>query len=196
MTPIKKLKTKLSSIADAIRDRTGEDDKLTLDQMADEINYMPAGDDGEAYILIDESGNEIPAFLTKEAVDLTATANDIRLGSIAVTDDGVITGEKEIPSYYVAEGHRIITKGSDVVLPHVMYDYTKLQAVLCSFNTSLTDSVAVHKIAMLDNVYNPNSAEPVAAISKDHSSSGINFGIKNDSDETYILRFFMYKEMY
>lgn len=196
MKPIDQLKAHLTSIADAIRERTGETDKLTIAQMKAEIEYMPAGDDGEAYILVDENGNEIAAVLTDEEVDLTATPNDIRLGSIAVTDDGVITGEKEIPSYYVGEGYRIITKGSNIVLPHKLYDYTKIQAAICSFNTNLMNSVAVNKTVILDNVYDPNSTESLSTVVKDHATKSINFGIKNESDGTYILRFFMYKEMY
>ena len=58
MTPTDRLKARLTSIADAIRERTGETDKLTIEQMKAEIEYMPAGDDGETYILVDENGNE------------------------------------------------------------------------------------------------------------------------------------------
>lgn len=44
------------------------------------------------FILVDEQGNELAAVLTEEKVDLTATANDIRSGQTAVTDDGVTIG--------------------------------------------------------------------------------------------------------
>lgn len=44
------------------------------------------------YILVDEQGNELPAVLTEEKVDLTAEASDIRIGKTAVIDDGVVTG--------------------------------------------------------------------------------------------------------
>ena len=196
MTPIDRLKAKLTAIADSIRDRTGDPDKMTLDEMSAEIDYMPAGDDGEAYILVDENGNEIPAVLTEEEVDLTATANDIRIGTIAVTDDGVITGEKEIPSYYVAEGSRIVTKGSALFIPSKLYDYTKLQAMVCLYNTDLDNSVAVTKVAILDNVYDVNSIVPLSTVVKDDTAGRVDLGIKNESDGMYILRYFMYKEMY
>ena len=44
------------------------------------------------YILVDEQGNELPAVLTEEKVDLTAEASDIRAGKTAVIDDGIVIG--------------------------------------------------------------------------------------------------------
>lgn len=190
MTPIKKLKTKLSSIADAIRDRTGEEDKLTLDQMVEEINYMPTGDDGETYILVDENGNEIPAVLTEEEVDLTATANDIRLGSIAVTDDGVIEGTKEIPSYHTSEGMQVIMAGKEFAIKTLgnKSEYTKLQALFC------TSSVITDKVSINSKVYTTNSKDVLSTVSVDTENKIINFGITNDTTVPYVIRYFTYKE--
>lgn len=196
MTAIDRLRAKLTSIADSIRERTGETDKLTLDEMSEEIVYMAVGDDGETYILVDEYGNEVPAVLTEEEVDLTATANDIREGAIAVTDDGVIEGTKEIPTYNTAEGYRIVTDGSPFFIPHGYYDYTKLQVIICAFNTSLADSVAAKKVVIYDTVYDVNSTDQLASVTKDSENGWIDLGITNDSGEIYILRYFMYKEIY
>lgn len=196
MTPIEQLKAKLTSIADSIRERTGDTDKLTLDQMVEEIDYMPAGDDGETYILVDENGNEIPAVLTEEEVDLTATANDIRLGSVAVTDDGIITGEKEIPSYYVTEGYQVVTKGTDFVISIRDYEYTKLQAIICSFNTDMTNSVSAEKVVINSNVYPVQSTTPEAKVTINSERGRIELGITNTSGAMCILRYFSYKEMY
>lgn len=196
MTPIKQLKIKLSSIADAIRERTGDDSKLTLDQMVEEIDYMPAGDDGETYILVDEEGNEIPAVLTKEEVDLTATANDIRLGSVAVTDDGVITGEKEIPSYHTHEGMKAIMAGKPFRMVTSDCEYTKLQALVCARGTTLSNSVSTEKVAINSGVYEVYSDQMISTVSVDIEESAIDFGINNDSDSPKIIRFFYYKEEY
>ena len=196
MTPIEKLKSQLRSIADSIRERTGETDKLTIEQMKAEIEYMPSGDDGETYILIDEHGNEVPAVLTDEEVDLTATANDIREGVIAVTDDGVITGEKEIPTYHTTEGFKLIISGRDIdiSIPKGRYDFTKLQALVCVFNTTLTDSMATEKVAINDKVYAVNSAEPISDVVLDSATESIKFGITNDSGSHRVVRFITYKE--
>lgn len=45
-----------------------------------------------AFILVDEAGNELAAVMTEEEIDLTAEANDIRAGKTAVTDEGIIVG--------------------------------------------------------------------------------------------------------
>lgn len=197
MTPINRLKDKLTSIADAIRDRTGETYKLSLDQMTEEIEYMPSGDDGEAYILVDEAGNEIPAVLTEDEVDLTATPNDIRIGTIAVTDDGVITGEKEIPSYHTYDGYRIVQNGRLMSITHnKAYDYTKFQGIVCAYNTNLANSVAATKVAINDNVYNVGSTVSLSTLTKDDAIYRVNFGINNDSGGICIIRYIMYKEVY
>ncbi len=188
------IKSKLTSIANAIRERTGEDEKLTLSEMVAEIEYMPSGDDGNAYILVDEDGNEIPAVLTDDKVDLTATSNDIRKGSVAVTDDGVITGEKEIPAYHTFQGYRIITAGSLVKHTTEKHEYTKLQAMVCSYNTSLANSTATEKVVIDNHVYSVQSAEPIAQVTVNYDTGSIEFGIKNETTRPQILRYFYYKE--
>lgn len=197
MTPIDQLKKKLTNIADSIRGRTGDTDKLSLDEMVEEIDYMPTGDDDNTYILVDEDGNEIPAVLTEEEVDLTATANDIREGVVAVTDDGVITGEKEIPSYHTSEGYKIITNGSKFVLTMMKnrHEYTKLQAILCPFNTNLTNSVGAEKVAIENNVYPVQSTVSESQITV-VGTDRIDFGITNTSGKPYLIRYFTYKEIY
>lgn len=153
-------------------------------------------DNTQTYILVDEDGNEIPAVLVDERVELTATPNDIRLGVTAVTDDGVVTGEKEIPSYNTYEGYRAVPAKSQVALPHTHYDYTKLQAVFCKFNTSPADSVATDKVAINNCVYNVNSTAPVSSIIRDTDRKLVDFGFNNDSSTPCIIRYFMYKEIY
>lgn len=190
MTPIEQLKAKLTSIADSIRERTGDTSKLTLDQMTEEIEYMPAGDDGEAYILVDENGNEIPAVLTEEEVDLTATANDIRLGSIAVTDDGIVEGTKEIPSYQTSEGVVAVMVGEEFAIKTLgdRSNFTKLQALFC------TDSVITDKVCINTKVYPTGSKDVLSTVSVDTEKQIINFGITNGATVPYMIRYFTYRE--
>ena len=49
-------------------------------------------EDVMTYMLVDSAGNEIPAILVDEKVVFTATANDIRYGMTAATEDGVTVG--------------------------------------------------------------------------------------------------------
>lgn len=48
--------------------------------------------DEHVYILVDEDGVEMAAVLVDEPIELTATADDIREGMTAITNDGMTTG--------------------------------------------------------------------------------------------------------
>lgn len=185
---------KLTSLADSIREKTGITEKLTIDQMMThvrEIEQMP-----ETIVLVDEDGIELPAVRTDEVVTLTATANDIRQGTTAVTGDGIIEGTKEIPSYHTSEGYRLVTKDTLFHVPHVHYDYEKFQAVICPYNTSTANSVAAIKVALENNVYDVNSTQSLSTITKDSANGRVDFGLTNDTGSICVIRYFMYKEIY
>ena len=152
----------------------------------------------KTYILQTEDGQEIPAVLTEEEVEITATANDIRLGKVAVTENGVIEGTKEIPAYHTRRGTVVVTNGSTLSITGLSandnYDFTKLQIVICAFNTSLLNSVGAEMVAIGDSVYNVQSTEALSTITKDHDTKTINLGITNDTGSPLILRYFTYKE--
>lgn len=189
---------KIKAIADAIRDRTGETAPMTLDEMAESIENM-TGDGGpmRTFILVDEDGHEMQAFLTEEEVELNATPNDIRIGMTAVTDAGVTVGEMEIPAYHTSEGYVLVPSGSDVKIPPTKNcDYTKLQALICAFNTSPSNSVATEKVCINNSVYLVNSTDAIAEVTVDTTAKIIDLGVINDSGKPQFLRFFMYKEIY
>lgn len=148
------------------------------------------------FVIVDENGNEIPAILVEDEVTVSATPNDIRLGVTAITQDGLITGEKVIPSYHTSEGYRVVTKGSRFIIPHSDYDYEKLQVVICKFNTSVANSVDTIKVALEDKVYNVNSITALASVVKDDANAHIDLGITNDTGSICVIRYFMYKEIY
>lgn len=185
---------KLSAIAEAIRDKTGKEESLTLEQMVTEIGAIDT--QAKTYILVDEDGNEIPAVLVDEPVEITATANDIRLGTIAITGDGVTEGTKEIPSYHTSFGTKLITNGSKFVLYMKNYEYTKLQAIFCPFNSSMTKSVAAEKVVIDDDVYPVQSTEIESSVTIDTVNACVDFGITNNSGKPYVLRYSSYKEIY
>jgi hypothetical protein len=188
---------KIKAIADAIRGRTGSTGLMSLDEMAEMIEGMEVGgEEVNTYILVDENGVEVPAVLVDEKVTLTATTNDIRIGTTAVTEEGVVTGEKEIPAYHTSEGYRAVPKGSKFTLPLPDYDYTKLQAIFCPFNTSMANSVAAEKVAIENKVYPVQSTTAEASVTKDATVGQIDFGITNNSSGVYLIRYFSYKEIY
>lgn len=183
----------LTGLANALRSVTGETRSYTPTEMIDAVtNIMETG----TYILVDEDGNEIPAVFVENKQVFTATANDIRIGTTAVTESGVTEGTKEIPAYVTDEGLCVIPKNGAFTITHKHYDFTKLQAIVCAYNTSNTNSVAAKKIVIEGNVYNPNSTISLAEVVKDFEKGAINFGIVNDLGSICIIRYFMYKEVY
>lgn len=154
-------------------------------------------DDTQMYILVDEDGNEYPAVFVDEETVFDATANDIREGKVAATEDGVTTGTKDIPAYYVSEGYRLITPGSIFETAYLeFYDFTKLQVIICPFSKSLANSVAAEKVVIGENVYPVNSTEAISTVTRDGEAWKINLGLTNDTSSIYVLRYFTYKEDY
>lgn len=172
---------------------------ILLYQLAEKLKGgVVVGDaEGQTYLLLDESGNEVLAALVDEDVNLTATEDDIREGATAVTEAGVTTGTKVIPSYHTTEGARVIRPGRafEIVFDDELYDFTKLQAIICPYAGGLASSVAAEKVAIEDGVYPANSTELLATVSRDSKNKSINLGIVNNSDSMYLLRFFTYKEI-
>lgn len=154
-----------------------------------------SSDDTQTYILVDEAGNEISAVMVEEETVFTATANDIREGMVAATDDGVTVGTKEIPSYHTTEGVQGVPAGSafSIVIKD-RYDYTKLQAIICPYNTTLADSVAAEKVCIENNVYSVGDVTPLATVYINQDTSSIELGITNDGSTPFVIRYFTYKE--
>ena len=155
-----------------------------------------ASEECDTYILVCDDGTELPAVFVENEVVFTATENDIRKGTVAATDDGVTVGTKEIPSYHTSVGYKIVTNGSKFVLPLQYYDYIKLQAMMCPYDTSIVNSVAVEKVVIEDSVYPVQSTTAESSITIDIVNKGVDFGITNNTGSTYIIRYFSYKEIY
>lgn len=164
-----------------------------LAKLADDVeNKTP-----KTYILVDANGNEVVATLVEAETVFDATENDIRAGKVAATSKGVVVGEKLIPTYITSEGYRLIPSGSAFTVALAeLYDYTKLQVLICPYAGNINGSVAAEKVAINDGLYAVNSTELLATVIKDNEKQEINFGIKNDSGKIYLIRYFTYKEIY
>lgn len=185
----------LEGLGDAIRSVTGSTKRFTPEEMIEEVKDIL---NTTTFILVDEGGNEYPAVYIDSDTVITATANDIRKGITAVTSEGVVTGEKEIPAYITSEGRKIVTNGSRFILslPKGLYDYTKLQAIFCPLNKTPSDSVAAKFVAIDGHVYAVDSTTDKTTITLDHEKSEVDFGFENDSGVPYVIRYFSYKEVY
>ena len=156
--------------------------------------------DDPTIILVDEAGTEVTAVLVDEETVLDATENDIRSGKVAATESGVTTGTKEIPAYHTTEGIQLVPSGSELKITTLSdgdrYDYTKFQAIVCPYNTSVADSVASEKVVIEDNVYATQNVDVLATISKDSDAKTVVFGITNTGTVPCLIRYMTYKEEY
>lgn len=171
------------SLAGSVNAKNQLSGKLTIGKVV--------GDNTQTYILVDEDGNEIPAVLVDEETILTATVDDIRLGSVAITDEGVVTGEKYIPGYFTNSGKRLVTNGSKFVIPSPSYNYTQFQALICP----LSKDVYTERVVIDDHVYDVLSSTAISDVLKDSENTGVDLGITNESGVIYLIRYFMYTEV-
>lgn len=150
------------------------------------------------FILVDDEGNETTAVVSEEEVILDATSNDIRLGKMAATVKGVTEGTKEIPTYNTEEGVVECLPGQTMRINFFsdQCEYTKLQALVCLFNTNRLDSVATTVVSINDKTYPVNSTEELSEVTVDSERQSIELNIANNNDKSVIIRYFTYKEEY
>lgn len=186
----------LTGLANALRKVNGETRTYTPEEMIEAVTTIM---DSATYILVDDEGNEYPAVFVENETVFTATANDIRIGTVAASDIGVVEGTKEIPAYHTTTGLSLVPVGSELsikIAESDRYDYTKLQAIICPLNGSASASVAAEKVALADSVYETGSTTVLATITLDHTNKTIKLGIINNGATPYVIRYFTYKEEY
>lgn len=153
---------------------------------------------GKTFTIVDENGVELIGVITDKERILTAdAAKDIREGTVAVTEEGIVTGSKVIPSYETTKASYGIFPGEFFSIPLLerdRYDYTQFQCIIAKFNTALTDSVETDRIAINDGVYAVNSKTAVSAITKNSTSKSIDLNIVNNTDDIYVVHYFTYKQ--
>lgn len=153
----------------------------------------------KSFLLETEDGVQLVGVTVGEETVFDATPNDVREGKTYAGDDGVKIGEKIIPSYNTTEGIVLAPVGSDCSIQlqeQDKYDYTKFQAIICSFNSSISNSVAADMVSINDSVYKSNSTTVLATVEKREADKRIALGIKNETTKPLIIRYFTYKEIY
>lgn len=153
---------------------------------------------GKTFVIIDGTGAEYTGVVVDQETIFDATDNDVREGKVYASDSGVSTGTKVIPAYHTYEGSKIITAGSEFKIAlssSDLYDYTKLQCIICPFNSSMSNSVAAERVVINNNVYNVNTTTSIATVTKNVDEKSIDLGITNESSISYIIRFITYKEI-
>lgn len=127
-----------------------------------------------------------------EAVTLTATENDIRLGSTAITNKGYTEGAKDIPAYHSLTGKKIIQDGAAVTITTDNSQFTHIHAMLSTYDTSILKSVAVYANVVEGVLYAAGSNTKLADLTVDESTNTIRLGITAQGKT--VLRYFIMRE--
>lgn len=155
---------------------------------------------GKTFILTDGDGNEITGVIVDQETIFTAGDNDVREGMVYASDDGVSTGTKDIPAYRTTCGTVGIFPGESFLITNLAdydkYNYTELQCIICKFNTTLNNSTCAEKISLNNKVFPVNSFESESDVVKNSELKAIDFNIKNNSEDIYVIHYFTYKEEY
>lgn len=177
----------------AALDNKGKEPTDALKTYAGLIDELE-NDDQNTYVITNAAGTH-RAYAIKSSetpVTLTATSNDIRLGTTAVTNEGYTEGGKDIPAYHSETGRKIVLAGENVSITKDTYDYTKIQVIVTDYNTNIDDSVATSYVVIGDSVYKSGATEKVADVTKDDTTQSINLGIT--ADKKSVLRYFIMRE--
>lgn len=158
------------------------------DVSADSVLFLATDNGDMAYLTAPEILEDSP---------LTATAKqDIRVGTVAVTNDGIVIGEKNFPNCEITSGKIVIMPNMrlQIHLPeNDLYEYTEIQVIICEFNSTLDDSVKAEMVCMGNNVYKVNTTEVLSTITKNDVEKVIDFGIINSKDVPMVIKYFTYK---
>lgn len=155
--------------------------------------YSPIG---KTFILVDSKGAEITGVIVDQETNFNATAEDIKVGKTAVTDEGVTEGA-DTRTYRTTHSTRVIFPGESFSIPlaeYNKYDYTKFQAMIAEFNTNQFDSTSVDKFSLNNEVFNVGSDVKIADVTKNSVSKSIDLNITNNTENSFIIHYSTYKE--
>lgn len=151
---------------------------------------------GKTFILEDSDGNTIEGVVVDQITIFDATPKDVKIGKIFASEDGIAEGT-DTKTYRTTCGSIGIAPGESAIIPlskYNNYDYTELQCIIAEFNTTLLNSVSANKIVLKDKVYDVNSINSIADVTKDIDLKSINLNFINDSEDDIVIHFFTYRE--
>lgn len=151
---------------------------------------------GKTVEIISDDGTTLMGVVTDQEQILDAKPSDVRIGKKVATDNGIIEGTNTI-TYRTTQGRQLIRSGENFSIPlsdYDKYDFTKLQCIIVTKNTSLSDSFAAEKVVIDDGVYQVSSSEKISNVTKNYDTKSIDLNLNNNTDETKYIRYFTYKD--
>lgn len=170
----------------------GKEPTEELGTYAELIDTLENPDEVTYCVTVDGENKKYAQLYRSEKVTLTATANDIRIDTSAITDTGYTEGTKDIPVYHSRYGKKILLSGKEAVISNPEYDYKELMASIATYNSSTTDSVSVQYSSVDNALYEAKTTTKVSDITKDSTNLQINLG--TTVSEKSVLRYFVTRE--
>lgn len=152
---------------------------------------------GKTVEIISDDGVDLMGVVTDQETVLTASPNDIRKGKIAATEYGIIEGEKDIPAYRTTMAYRLILPNENfsISLPgYNQYDYTKIQCIIALYSSDYSTNAKIKYVSINDSIYSTESSDKLSDITKNSDTKSIDLNITNNSEDTYLIFYFTYRE--
>lgn len=146
--------------------------------------------------IVDDNGNTIIGTVTDSEVIFDATRDDVKVGKIFASADGVQEGI-DTRTYRTIHGTQIVPAGGNFSIKlsdYELYNYTKFQAMIATFNTTQLNSTSVMKVSLNDAVYDVNSNVKISDVTKNSSTKSIDLNIVNNSGNSCVIHYAVYKE--
>lgn len=155
-------------------------------------NKVGGGSSEKTYIITNQDESiSLIAVAVDELTVFDAKCNDVASGKKFVGDGGISIGTNDVPLCRDISGVHEVYPDVEVLLildKNDMWDYSYLQG----FITTKADPYNVVMLIMDDAVY--RNGQKVADVKKNKDNKSIEFNITNDSDEIYLLHYFICKE--
>ena len=156
------------------------------------VDDLENPDDITYCVTLDGENKAYAQLYGQEEITLTATANDIRINTSAITGNGYTEGEKEIPAYFSRYGYKIIQSGQEVIITGHETDFKNLMITIATYDSSIDESVSVNYVSIDESVYEAKSTTKLSDIEKDLDNEQIKIGIT--VTEKSVLRYFVVRE--
>lgn len=146
--------------------------------------------------IIDGNGNTLVGTVTDSAVVFDATREDVKVGKMFASNDGVQEGI-DTKTYRTTVGSEIIKPGENISIPLSQYDqynYTKFQGVIVIHNSDYSTNVNVVGITIDDYVFSSSTSNKLSTITKNSVTKSIDFNVKNDTQNVYEVFYSTYHE--
>lgn len=155
--------------------------------------YSPMG---KTFILTDDDGNEFTGVVTDQEKVFDARPTDVRINRKFVSNEGAQTGENTI-TYRTQTASCLILPGQEFSIPlknYNQYDYTKFQSMIVLFNSDYSSNANAYGITIEDRVFSVESSALLSNITKNSDTKAIDFNIVNNTENTYEIFYFTYRE--